>query len=99
MSGSNGHGGITLAGAIPPPSRIHKTADLSSVDRSTRVDNLVLQVLELTRAHNALNTACRDQFAHLQALVDEQRVLIDAQAGVVLRRSVWQRLRWLLRGA
>ena len=94
MSGTNGRESIhsrVEASLRQPALRKRKAAELSSVERSALMDELVQQLIEVKRELKAMN----DVWQQMQR---QQNARLDAHANVLLRLRFLDRLRWLFTG-
>lgn len=84
MSDGNGHEptGVPVAAALMPQ---------PMRVRSKLLDALVAEVNDIATKHNAMVRS-------VSADIAEHRAILDAHAGVVNRRTLWGRLRWLVLG-
>ncbi len=83
--GSNGN--RVAASLHQPTIARRKASELSSVERSALLDELVDQLIALKRRVDSAETALR-----------QDRLMLLAHSDVVNRRTFWLRLRWLWSG-
>jgi hypothetical protein len=97
MSDGNGSGRIITPGFQPP----RRVADLNSQQRSQLMDETLMAVHELmlTVATLArLVSELQQQRAESMLETAAMQARLDAHAGVVLRPTLWGRLRWMVSG-
>ncbi len=88
--GSNGN--RVAASLRQPTIARRKASELSSVERSALMDELVNQLIDVKRDIRDINAAW-------QQMQLQQNARLDAHANVLLRSRFWHRLRWLWSGA
>ncbi len=87
--------GAPVAASLRQPTvQRRKASELSSVERSALLDELVDQLIALKR----MLAETEKDLARAEFDLREHRAMLDAHAGVVNRRTFWQRLRWLWSG-
>lgn len=103
MSSTNG--AAHVAAEMREPVRPLRAAELSSQQRNALVDSLVQAVnanAKVLTEHRKAIEALRSDHFHVYAMQDtrlaEHAARLDAHAGILLRPTLWARLRWLVTG-
>ncbi len=91
--------GAPVAASLRQPTIARrKASELSSVERSALMDELVDQLIALKREVAGLDKRSSSNLGETFSKIREHRAMLDAHAGVLNRRTFWQRLRWLWSG-